>query len=50
VSALGFGPSPLAFGDWSWDSAGDRVMVRIGAAMGVFARGMFTELDVTLNQ
>jgi len=50
VSALGVGPSPLAFGDWSWDSAGDRVMVRIGAAMSAFTRGLLAELNVTLGE
>ncbi|QJW99874.1 TIGR02996 domain-containing protein [Frigoriglobus tundricola] len=49
LSALGLGPSRLAFGDWSWDGAGDRVTVRIGAALGVFSRGMLAELDVTLQ-
>ncbi|QJX00286.1 TIGR02996 domain-containing protein [Frigoriglobus tundricola] len=50
VSELGVGPSPLAFGDWSWDSVGDRVMVRIGAALGAFTRGLLAELNVTRGE
>jgi hypothetical protein len=50
LSALGIGPSPLTPGDWVWDNAGDRVTVRIGAALGVFTRGLLTELEVTLGE
>jgi uncharacterized protein (TIGR02996 family) len=50
LSALGIGPSPLGPGDWVWDNAGDRVTVRIGAVLGVFTRGLLTELEVTLGE
>jgi hypothetical protein len=50
LAELGIGPSPLTPGDWMWDNAGDRVTVRIGAAIGVFTRGLLTELEVTLGE
>ncbi|QJW99623.1 hypothetical protein [Frigoriglobus tundricola] len=50
MSALGFGPPPLAIGDSSWDGAGNRGTVRVGAALGVFARGMLAEMDVALGE
>jgi uncharacterized protein (TIGR02996 family) len=48
LSALGVGPSPLTGGDWAWDSAGDRVTVRVGGTSGVFTRGLLSELVVPL--
>ena len=50
VAALGLGPSLLAPGDWGWDNAADRVTVRVGAARGVFARGLLTELELSLGE
>jgi uncharacterized protein (TIGR02996 family) len=50
LAELGIGPSPPAPGAWVWDNAGDRVTVRIGAALGVFARGLLTELEVRLGE
>jgi uncharacterized protein (TIGR02996 family) len=44
VAALGPGPAD----DWGWDNVGDRVTVRVGAAAGVFERGMLAGLRVTL--
>jgi uncharacterized protein (TIGR02996 family) len=46
---LGSGPPPLR-GEWGWDNAGDRVAVRVGAAVGVFRRGLLAEVDVTLAE
>ena len=50
LSALGLGPSPLAFGDWASDHEGDRVSVRVGPSVGVFTRGLLAELEVTLGE
>jgi uncharacterized protein (TIGR02996 family) len=50
VAALGLGPDPLTNRDWSWDCAGDRVTVRVGNSAGVFARGLLSELEVTLGE
>jgi hypothetical protein len=43
-------PRPLTRGDWLWDSAHDRVAVRVGGAVGTFSRGMLAEVAVTLDQ
>ncbi len=48
LSELGIGPRPLAAGDWAWDSAGDRVTVRVGAPAGAFRRGLLAELELPL--
>lgn len=44
LAALGLGPSPQAGRNWGWDNTADRVTVRVGAANGVFERGMLTRL------
>ena len=49
LSELDIGPQPLNRTDWAWDSAHDRVDVRIGQTMGTFTRGMLSELSVSLN-
>ena len=49
LAALGIGPIPLTKGDWGWDSSRDRVTVRIGDTLGIFARGMLAELSLTLG-
>jgi uncharacterized protein (TIGR02996 family) len=43
------GPGPLAAGGWGWDSAGDRVTVRVGGSTAVFERGMLAVLRVPLG-
>jgi len=50
LSALGLVSLPLTVGDWGWDCTHDRMKVRVGGAVGTFARGMLTELNVTLRE
>jgi len=50
LASLGIGPSPLTKRDWAWDNDRDHVTVRIGDARGVFARGMLSELTLTLGE
>jgi uncharacterized protein (TIGR02996 family) len=50
LSALGLGPSPLAYGDWAWDHEGDRVSVRVGPSVGIFTRGLLAELEVAIDE
>jgi uncharacterized protein (TIGR02996 family) len=50
VAAVGLAPEPPAARDWSWDSACDRVTVRVGESAGVFARGLLSELELPLDR
>jgi len=50
LNSLGIGPSPLLSKDWFWDCAYDRVTIRIGDVLGIFARGMLSELSLTLGE
>jgi uncharacterized protein (TIGR02996 family) len=50
LSSLGLGPSPLPQRGWAWDNIWDRVSIRIGGVVGVFARGMLCELSVTREE
>jgi uncharacterized protein (TIGR02996 family) len=43
------GPAVAPGAGWSWDSACDRVTVRVGECVGVFARGLLAELDAPLD-
>jgi uncharacterized protein (TIGR02996 family) len=50
VAALDITPGPHIARDWSWDSACDRVTVRVGESAGVFARGLLSELELPLDR
>jgi len=50
LGSLGLGPSPLLASDWFWDCTYDRVTVRIGDLLGIFTRGMLSELSLTLGE
>jgi uncharacterized protein (TIGR02996 family) len=50
VASLDLTPGPHVARDWSWDSACDRVTVRVGESAGVFARGMLAELELPLDR
>ncbi len=50
LTAIGVGPATLTKRDWFWDCKHDRVTVRIGDVIGNFARGMLSELAITLAE
>ncbi|MDB5307380.1 MAG: hypothetical protein JWO38_1582 [Gemmataceae bacterium] len=50
LAALGLVRSPLSAREWAWDHVVDRVTVRVGSVVGVFERGLLTELAVALEE
>ncbi|MBA4190221.1 MAG: hypothetical protein C0467_19725 [Planctomycetaceae bacterium] len=50
LAAIGIGPNPLSKRDWVWDCTRDRVTVRIGTVVGVYLRGMLSELSLALDE
>lgn len=50
IADIGVVSAAIETGNWGWSNTLDRVAVRIGKALGVYIRGMLSELTVTLGE